>query len=179
VAFDYLLQSNIPYLKERVSMCNQKARPKEEIFQIKRPQLFTTNKDFYKVNSDKHRLDIEPQNEKMSLLLSPSKVCGNSTTQEFHKGKNGKKADLAQWSEGFKLQGPMFNATTSSVTFLIILERFSQSWRLRKDGPNRSVERTPTWYEAQIIKYKQPVDEGRVRPSCRFGHMEQLKPSGK
>ncbi len=141
-------------------MCNQKARPKEEIFQIKRPQLFTTNQDFYKVNSDKHRLDIEPQNEKMSLLLSPSKVCGNSTTQEFHKGKNGKKADLAQWSEGFKLQGPMFDVTTSSVICLIILERFSQPWRLRKDGAYRSVERTPTGHETQRIEHKQPTDEG-------------------
>ncbi len=81
------------------------------------------------MNTDKHRLDIEPQNEKMSLLLSPSKVCGNSTMQEFHKGKHGKKADLAQWSEGFKLQGPICQVTTSSVIFIIILERLPESWR--------------------------------------------------
>ena len=62
-------------------MCNQKARPWEETFKVQRPNFFTTNKDFYKVNTDKHRLDIDPQNEKMSLFLSPSKVCGNSTTQ--------------------------------------------------------------------------------------------------
>ncbi len=43
--------------------------------------------------------------------------------QEFHKGKHGKKADLAQWSEGFKLQGPICQVTTSSVIFIIILER--------------------------------------------------------
>lgn len=33
----------------------------------------------------------------MSILMSESKVCGNSTTQEFHKGRHGKRADLAEW----------------------------------------------------------------------------------
>lgn len=39
-------------------MCNQKARPKEEIFKIKRPSINTTNVDFFKVVNDKHKLDI-------------------------------------------------------------------------------------------------------------------------
>lgn len=49
--------------------------------------------------------------------MSESKVCGNSTTHEFHDGKKGKKADLASWSEGFKLQGPVYKVTTYQVIF--------------------------------------------------------------
>lgn len=94
--------------------------------------------------------------------MSPSKVCGNSTTQEFHKGKNGKRADLAEWSEGFKLQGPICQVTTSSVMFILIAECLPQSWRPRKNGPNCSMELAPFGNETQIIKHKQPTDEGRI-----------------
>ena len=37
--------------------------------------------------------------------------------KEFHDGKKGKKADLAQWDEGFKLQGPTYGVTTHMVYF--------------------------------------------------------------
>ena len=40
--------------------------------------------------------------------------------KEFHDGKKGKKADLAQWGEGFKLQGPTYGVTTHMVYFPII-----------------------------------------------------------
>jgi hypothetical protein len=142
VAFDYLVKSNQNYLNEKISMCNQKARPKEESFKIKRPSLNTANKDYFSVNEDKHRLDIEPQNEKMSILMSESKVCGNSTAHEFHKGTHGKRADLAQWGEGFKLQGPIYNATTSHVTYLSInrtripIMESSKRWSLSQYGTN-------------------------------------------
>lgn len=51
----------------------------------------------------------------MSLLLSNSKVCGNSLNQEIHSGREGKRADLATWGEGFKLQGPIYSLTTNNV----------------------------------------------------------------
>ena len=40
--------------------------------------------------------------------------------KEFHDGKKGKKDDLAQWGEGFKLQGPTYGVTTHMVYFSII-----------------------------------------------------------
>ena len=109
-------------------------------------------------------------------MLSPSKVCGNSTTQEFHIGKNGKKADLAQWSEGFKLQGPICQVTTCSVIFVIILERFPKSWRLWKNGPDCSLERASFGNEAQIIEHKQQTNERRIRTKGIIGNMEQPEP---
>lgn len=51
----------------------------------------------------------------MSLQLGPTKVCGNSTSNEFHHGKQGPRADLATWPEGFKLQGPLDATTTYGV----------------------------------------------------------------
>ena len=37
VAFNYLLENNEAYLAERRRVCNQKARPKDEIFKVSRP----------------------------------------------------------------------------------------------------------------------------------------------
>jgi hypothetical protein len=53
--------------------------------------------------------------------------------KEFHDGKKGKKADLAKWGEGFKLQGPTYGVTTHMVYFLVMinLECFSKSWTIR------------------------------------------------
>lgn len=51
----------------------------------------------------------------MSLSLGPRKVTGNSTSHEFHNGRQGPKADLATWPDGFKLQGPMDGTTTYAV----------------------------------------------------------------
>lgn len=53
----------------------------------------------------------------MSLLLSNSKVCGNSLNQQAHSGRKGKRADLAEWPEGFKLQGPMYSVTNKQVIY--------------------------------------------------------------
>jgi hypothetical protein len=39
--------------------------------------------------------------------------------KEFHDGKKGKKADLAKWGEGFKLQGPTYGVTTHMVYFFL------------------------------------------------------------
>lgn len=33
----------------------------------------------------------------MSLLISPSKVCGNSTSNEFHNGVQGERRKNAEW----------------------------------------------------------------------------------
>ena len=39
-------------------MCNQKARPREEIFQVKRPTINTTNKDLFKNTENKFKHDF-------------------------------------------------------------------------------------------------------------------------
>lgn len=44
-AFGYLLDNNEAYLRECRRACNQKARPKDETFKVKRPNITTTNKD--------------------------------------------------------------------------------------------------------------------------------------
>lgn len=45
VAFGYLLENNEAYLAERRRACNQKARPKDEIFKVPRPYSNTHNND--------------------------------------------------------------------------------------------------------------------------------------
>lgn len=50
--------------------------------------------------------------------MSQLKVCGNSMSKEFHQGKKGSKADLVEWREGFKLEGPICEITTNSVSFI-------------------------------------------------------------
>lgn len=46
---------------------------------------------------------MEPQNEKTAFSLPKNKVCGESISHEFHNGIQGPRADLATWSDGFKL----------------------------------------------------------------------------
>jgi len=58
---------------------------------------------------------MEAQNLKTANSFGPRKVCGNSTTQEFHKGLQGPRADLQEWPDNFKLQGPLFGVTTYAV----------------------------------------------------------------
>ena len=57
---------------------------------------------------------MEAQNLKTANSFATRDVCGNSTNNEIHNGKKGPKAELAQWSEGFKLEGPI-DGTTSYV----------------------------------------------------------------
>ena len=60
---------------------------------------------------------MEPQNLKHAFELPEGKVTGNSLNQEAHNGRQGPKADLQSWPEGFKLQGPLDSTTTYAVTF--------------------------------------------------------------
>lgn len=46
-------------------------------------------------------------------------MTGNSTTHEYHNGRQGPKADLATWPDGFKLQGPMDGTTTYAVNIAL------------------------------------------------------------
>ena len=59
---------------------------------------------------------MEAQNLKTANSFGPRKVCGNSTNNEIHNGKQGPRADLAKWPEGFKLQGPLDGTTTYAVS---------------------------------------------------------------
>lgn len=47
VVMNYLLETNEDYLAERSRICNQRARPKEEIFKINLAQTPSTYKDHY------------------------------------------------------------------------------------------------------------------------------------
>ena len=60
----------------------------------------------------------------MSLMLGPRKVCGNSTSNEFHNGIQGPRADLSTWPEGFKLQGPIDGTTTYAVQNILFRINF-------------------------------------------------------
>jgi hypothetical protein len=60
---------------------------------------------------------MDPLAETVSNSFGPRKVCGNSTSNEFHGGKTGPRADLAEWPDHFKLQGPLFGVTNYAVTF--------------------------------------------------------------
>jgi len=71
-----------------------------------------TYKDHYPRKSAIYDFDIEPQNEKHAFSLAEGKVTGNSLNQEAHNGRQGPKADLQSWPEGFKLQGPLASTTS-------------------------------------------------------------------
>jgi hypothetical protein len=116
-AFGYLMDQNEAYLKECRRGCNQKARPKDEIFKIKRPTITTTNKEEYREKTTPYAQHMDPLAETVSNSFGPRKVCGNSTSNEFHRGKTGPRADLAEWPDHFKLQGPLFGVTNYAVTF--------------------------------------------------------------
>ena len=62
---------------------------------------------------------MEPQNEKTANSFAEKKVCGNSTNNEIHNGRQGPKADLSTWPDGFKLQGPIDATTTYGVIFML------------------------------------------------------------
>lgn len=82
---------------------------------------------------------MEPQNEKTANSFGPEKVCGNSTNNEVHNGRQGPRADLSTWPEGFKLQGPLDGTTTYGVKIYINIESISGSWRLLKNGSYRNI----------------------------------------
>ena len=65
---------------------------------------------------------MEAQNLKTANSFGNGKVCGNSTTNEFHNGRKGPKADLQSWPDGWKLQGPLDGTTTYGVYFLLTIE---------------------------------------------------------
>lgn len=75
-----MLDANEAYLAERRRACNQKARPKDEIFRVMRPQINTTNHDQYHQKNTPYAQNMEPQNLKTANSFGPRKVCGNSTT---------------------------------------------------------------------------------------------------
>ena len=54
--------------------------------------------------------------ETVSNSFGPRKVCGNSTTNEKHNGRTGPRADLAEWPDHYKLQGPLFSVTKYAVS---------------------------------------------------------------
>lgn len=60
---------------------------------------------------------MDPLAETVSNSFGPRKVCGNSTTNQFHSGKQGPRADLAQWPDHYKLQGPLFSVTHYGNTY--------------------------------------------------------------
>ena len=61
---------------------------------------------------------MEAQNLKTANSFGPRKVCGNSTNNEVHSGRQGPKADLQNWPEGFKLQGEIYGVTRYAVRTL-------------------------------------------------------------
>ena len=68
---------------------------------------------------------MDPLAETVSNSFGPRKVCGNSTTNQFHSGKQGPRADLAQWPDHYKLQGPLFSVThygVISILFRILIQ---------------------------------------------------------
>lgn len=79
-AFGYLLDQNEAYLKECRRTCNQKARPKDEIFQIKRPTITTTSKEEFWQKNTPYAQQMDPVAETVSNSFGPRKVCGNSTS---------------------------------------------------------------------------------------------------
>lgn len=47
--------------------------------------------------------------------MPKGEVPAGSTTHEFHNGAQGPKAEMATWSDGFKLQGPIASTTNYAV----------------------------------------------------------------
>ena len=72
---------------------------------------------------------MEPQNEKQSFNLPEGKVTANTMSRETYNGKQGPKAELQSWPDGFKLQGPMASTTCYNVNGFLDLESVSESWR--------------------------------------------------
>ena len=62
VAFGMLLDQNEAYLKETRRVCNQKARPRDESFKIKRPTIATTNQNEYTKKGTPYAQSMEPRN---------------------------------------------------------------------------------------------------------------------
>lgn len=62
---------------------------------------------------------MDPRAETVANSFGPTKVCGNSTSNEFHCGKTGPRADLAQWPDHYKLQGPLYGVTQYGVLDLL------------------------------------------------------------
>jgi hypothetical protein len=102
-------------LKERRKANNQKSRPKDHTFAVKRPAISTTNKDQFGQKGTPYAQKMNPQAETVANSFAPADVCGNSTSNEFHSGRQGPRADLAKWPEGFKLQGPLYGVTNYAV----------------------------------------------------------------
>ncbi len=80
---------------------------------------------------------MDPRAETVANSFGPRKVCGNSTSNEFHCGKTGPRADLAQWPDHYKLQGPLYGVTQYGV--LQILFRTA----------SRILGTTKKWYRLQ------------------------------
>lgn len=83
--------------------------------QIKRPSITTTAKDQYYPKDTPYAQHMEPLAETVSASFGPRKVCGNSTSKELHSGKTGPRADLAEWPDHYKLQGPLYSVTQYEV----------------------------------------------------------------
>ena len=61
---------------------------------------------------------MAPFAETVANSFGPRKVCGNSTSNEFHDGKKGPRADLAGWPDHYKLQGPLYGVSNYAVIIL-------------------------------------------------------------
>ena len=132
MAVNYLMETNGDYLAERRRVCNQKAKPKEEILKIKLAQTPSTYKQHYPPKDAPYEFYIEPQNEKTANSFGPRKVTGRSKNNEVHDGRQGPRADLQTWPEGFKLQGPLDGTTTYAVYFFVSLRIASQTMETMK-----------------------------------------------
>lgn len=112
------MDNNEAYLKEVRRACIQKARPKDEIFQVKRPTIRSTVQEEYRQKDTPYAQGMQPVAETVANSFGPRKVCGNSTSNEFHAGREGPRADLAEWPDHYKLQGPFYGVSNYAVIFI-------------------------------------------------------------
>ena len=114
-----MLETNPEFIKERQRLCCQKAKPFGTSFKIPQARLLSTYEDHYppKWAHLDHGFYPEPQNKKQAFgLPDGGNVPKDSTYRDHYQGREGDPAVLADWPEGFKLQGPLADTTTYNVS---------------------------------------------------------------
>lgn len=115
-------------------MCCQKAKPFKTFWNIPQAGVLSTYKDHYPPKWAQFDQSFEPQNKKQAFGLPDGNVPKNSTYRDHYEGKYGDPADIAEFPEGFKLQGPLPDTTTYMVIIWFIAESLSKLRELRENG---------------------------------------------
>lgn len=127
-ALDYIIDSNPDVIKERQRLCCQKAKPFGTTWRIPQAGVLSTYKDHYPPKWAEFAQDWEPQNKKQAFgLPDGGNVPKDSTYRDHYQGKYGDPANLADWPEGFKLQGPLGDTTTYQVLTSPLLRTTTQT----------------------------------------------------